>query len=768
MLLFTDMRLHRAWLLLMTLFLFPSTSLSVQPASERLEVLVDKFKEEPAEELEQESKGWFPNAPERDQERYSVFKLGLIYYKNKKWNKAQDAFQKLLVIYPEFSDYALYHLGDIKLEKQEYKDALNYFSSLIKDYPKSIWIEEATFKIAQTYFAIRSFGEGIKAYETYLENYPHGNFRPLAAYRRGVCLEELKEDKRAVEEYKSVWISYPNAEFASELNDRLERFYSQPSFKNAQPTPQESFERTMIFFKDQNFTRALSELQALEKGLKDSKDTEFVDRIKLQIVRTQMRLRDYGQALEILTDLKLRHRNSMIFSLIARAYQGMGKEDDALNFYSQIITIFPGSADTSIALFTIGTIHLRRAEYDKAIQYFKNFSKTYKHDSTNQSAYWLLGWSYFLKGDFESALPVFREFSQTKDEDSLKIRYWQAKTLFKLGKEQETREVLESIISNNPLSYYALVSEQLLRQIAPERTIASIISERESTKPTTELKKKDVEEEPVSPLLTNKNYQKAEILIRIGLTEYANKELKLADKETENKSLQMLGHFAPAYQAVGNYYRPLFLAVTTFSSQLSVPITEANRKWWEYAYPLAFWDDVKEFSKKYGVDPFIVLSLMRAESHFQTDVVSPTGAVGLMQIMPLTATHIALKLKTKDFDFQEMQSPRRNIQFGTWYVKHLMDQFNNFPTLAIPSYNAGPHRVKSWIKDRNGLPLDEFVEKIPYPETRNYIKRVLQNYWTYILLYKKTYESGIPSEITYKVQSPLPPQEEWSNASKTD
>ena len=276
----------------MTLFLFPLTSQSLPQTGERFEVLVDLAKNQSAEDLEKSAISWFADIPGRDKTRFTTFRLGLIYYKNKKWNRAEEAFQKLLVLYPEFSDYALYHLGDIKLEKEEYKSALNYLLSLINNHPESIWIEEAYFKIGRTYLALREFEKGKEAFDKYLVNYPSGIFRQLAAYKHAVCLEELKEPRRAFYEYQSIWIKYPNAEFVGELNDRLERFYTYPDFQNSIPSPHQRFARAMAFFRDRHFSRALTELLAIEKEQADSSDREFLDRVKLQIAKTQMRLRD--------------------------------------------------------------------------------------------------------------------------------------------------------------------------------------------------------------------------------------------------------------------------------------------------------------------------------------------------------------------------------------------------------------------------------------------------------------------------------------------
>jgi soluble lytic murein transglycosylase len=131
---------------------------------------------------------------------------------------------------------------------------------------------------------------------------------------------------------------------------------------------------------------------------------------------------------------------------------------------------------------------------------------------------------------------------------------------------------------------------------------------------------------------------------------------------------------------------------------------------------------------------------MREESNFRPKVDSPVGARGLMQIMPRTGKLIAQRKRIEDFDVDDLYRPSVNTLFGGWYLRELVVKFNGQLPLAVSGYNAGPGAVERWLRNKGNLDLDEFVEEIPYKETRNYCKRVLQTYgiYRYIYLREKT------------------------------
>jgi soluble lytic murein transglycosylase len=137
-----------------------------------------------------------------------------------------------------------------------------------------------------------------------------------------------------------------------------------------------------------------------------------------------------------------------------------------------------------------------------------------------------------------------------------------------------------------------------------------------------------------------------------------------------------------------------------------------------------------------AADPFVVAAVMREESAFDPKAVSTAGAVGLMQLMPFTGQWVAERLGREAPDPQQLFNPDVNIQLGSWYLGHLARQFNSNLILTIASYNAGPEVVARWAEARPPLAdaPDEFIESIPFSETRSFTKRVLRSYTEYLRL----------------------------------
>jgi len=150
-------------------------------------------------------------------------------------------------------------------------------------------------------------------------------------------------------------------------------------------------------------------------------------------------------------------------------------------------------------------------------------------------------------------------------------------------------------------------------------------------------------------------------------------------------------------------------------------------------YPTFYADIIKRESGIREVDPFLVSSVIRQESIFNPSIVSPAGAVGLMQIMPYTGKEIA-KWLNESYSIDSLYQPATNIRWGTRYLQELLDQFDGNLVLVLGGYNGGPHNAKRWYAKNKDEDFDLFIEDIEFTETRNYVKKVLSNYWTYCML----------------------------------
>ncbi|MEM9188329.1 MAG: transglycosylase SLT domain-containing protein [Myxococcota bacterium] len=148
--------------------------------------------------------------------------------------------------------------------------------------------------------------------------------------------------------------------------------------------------------------------------------------------------------------------------------------------------------------------------------------------------------------------------------------------------------------------------------------------------------------------------------------------------------------------------------------------------------PRAYSEAVHRAARNHGLDPNLLFAVMRVESVYQRRIVSYAGAVGLMQIMPRTGRHIADAVGDEDFTVDDLLDPRVNLEFAAWYLASLIERFDGRLPLAIASYNGGPHNVRRWLRDYGeGMPLDAFLEKIPFEQTHRYVRRVLGHYAAY-------------------------------------
>lgn len=241
---------------------------------------------------------------------------------------------------------------------------------------------------------------------------------------------------------------------------------------------------------------------------------------------------------------------------------------------------------------------------------------------------------------------------------------------------------------------------------------------------------------------------------RLGEDRHALNHWKLISRRERKYYLQSLYWQARIYEKTGEkekaqtFYEDLarkypltyygYLALKELSVGIPVDLFEDGEKqFWEHRYPRPYGEIVEAQTQKRKIDPNLIFSLIRQESSFREEAVSPAGAIGIMQLMPQTALRLAQAAKLKRFDLKETLRPEVNIHLGCMYVKFLMELFSGSLPHVLASYNAGEEAVSRWSVPRKKEPVEFFVEEIPYEETRNYIRRIVGNYLVYHWLYRQ-------------------------------
>jgi soluble lytic murein transglycosylase len=308
-------------------------------------------------------------------------------------------------------------------------------------------------------------------------------------------------------------------------------------------------------------------------------------------------------------------------------------------------------------------------------------------------------------------------------EQAPEAAFWSGKWAEQLGKQKDAKAAYEQVLARYPQSYYAWRSASMLgwqvgdfnsvRQLKPEVT-------RPAARP----------ELPVGSTALKELFQ-------LGQDREAWKLWQVEFQDPMQPSVAEQFTDGVMRLGVGDYLDGIFMV--SFLRERDKPEEQSQYRslrqqasYWQALYPFPFLEPIETWSQERQLNPLLVTALIRQESRFMPGIRSSVGATGLMQVMPDTGAWIAKQIKLKQY---QLNDPDDNIKLGTWYLDYTHQEYGGNSMLAIASYNAGPGAVGGWVAKAGQQDPDVFVEKIPYDETKGYVKSVFENYWNYLRLY---------------------------------
>jgi len=378
-------------------------------------------------------------------------------------------------------------------------------------------------------------------------------------------------------------------------------------------------------------------------------------------------------------------------------------EDDdpgALRLFRDLARRFPGSREAPEALYAIGRIQQESGSYDDAFKSYTAFAERFPSTRTAEEARWRAGWVRYLAGDHAAAAESFARLAAGGERETrVAAEYWEARSLEQVDSPDATAKMAH-VAEDHPATFYGMLASARLG-LAP----------RESSAPF------DVERPAFPDGLTGSHATRARLYNELGLHRLARRELDaLAPSVSTSTLLQ-------AYAAVEAPGPALRLARTSVAG---------GRR---YLYPLGYWEIVRPMAESRGLDPLLVAALIRQESLFFPDAVSPADAHGLMQLLPGTARELATSAGRPVPDREALHQVTTNVDLGTSLLRRLLDRYGGSRVKALAAYNAGEEAVAKWERRYGDRPDDEFVELISFRETRDYVKSVLTHYEVYRQLY---------------------------------
>ena len=409
-----------------------------------------------------------------------------------------------------------------------------------------------------------------------------------------------------------------------------------------------------------------------------------------------------------------------------------GRDLAAIVRFVEFARLFPDLPDADEALWQAGMAYERRGRHRDARALFLELAKSHPTSAYADRAAWRAGFALYQTRQYAAAGRAFLHAARQASENHLRDQghYWAGKCYQALGQKAEAEVWMERATEGFPMSYYSARARAVLGKTDEVLFDAS---------------------RPSAPPLAGQVYEpsahvyKGDALAALGLYRNAEREYDRA-RRIHARDVFALEGLLLRYERVRAMHKAFRVSsqIAMLQRGLGVPMTLSS---FRRLYPIYFWGEINRTARKIDLDPHLVIAIMRQESAFHAEAVSRAGARGLMQVMPETGQKMARRVKLKNFSSADLFEPNMSIWLGG---VHLADHLKTFQQderrqlgLALSAYNAGPEVAKRWAKRLTKRDFDEFVERIPYKETRNYVKLVYRNYRVYSYLNERVGTSSI-------------------------
>jgi soluble lytic murein transglycosylase len=404
----------------------------------------------------------------------------------------------------------------------------------------------------------------------------------------------------------------------------------------------------------------------------------------------------------------------------------LARNRDDLNELKHIVaemeSNFPQSPWLAEALYSSGNQYLLRRDYATAAEYYSTLATQFPSSKYAATAHWRAGWLSYRQGLYAAAARLFDEQIRLYPgaTETVSALYWRGR----LYETQEHRPAqaaanYRALIRAYPHYFYAQMSRQRLAALGNAQPAAQPQLDSFQAPPVPQLEESFPADSP--------HLAKARLLANAGLNEYIAQEIAA---DPDSSSWSALAE-AQIYASYGENFRGLRLMKRALPSAGTASIQSIPLAYWRILFPEPYWQTIKAESAKNNLDPYLVAALIRQESEFNPSAISPANAYGLMQLLPAVGKSMARQEGLEHFQTFQLFDPAINIRLGTRYLRRTLDKFGGVTEYALAAYDAGDERVHDWEAAGPYQGIDEFVESIPFTETREYVESILRNLETY-------------------------------------
>jgi len=661
--------------------------------------------------------------------------LGHAYMLDHKYADAANSFRQANVSGKALDDYADYLGAQAALQGGRGSDAYALLDHFADRHPDSIFNSNAPVLLANAYIAQNNPQAALGVLEplagTNVAN--HADFR----YALGRAYQSSGDVGHAAPVYRKIYATLPLSYEATQARAQLQ----------AIGVPLTAAERKVHadqLFNAKRYTEAGQEYHDIEhQG--DGLSSADHDALLIYAAVCDMKLKHISRSdVERLPETS---DDTAALKLYMLAELSRNEKDEAGHdaIIADMVKRFPASRWLEEALYSGGNMYLLVHNAKEATYHYSLLVKLFPTSSYAASAHWRAAWMNYRIRNYSEAARLMDEQIQgySAGIEVPSALYWRGRIY-----EDEEQNFGQAANYYRSLSdtyvnfYYAGLARQrliVLEGKTPTVAPAAVLS---------------AVRRPVVPELTGElpenepHLIKARLLANAALNEYIGPEIQASDTANEWGALAQ----SEIYVSYGEYTRALQSMKHSGISFFALPMDEVPTVYWKLLFPQPYWAELVANSQKNGLDPHIVASLIRQESEFNAGAVSHANAYGLMQLLPSVGKELSKKEGIKHFNTNMLLNPTINLQLGTANLRKVLDRFGGQQEYALAAYNAGDRPVRQWMSSNDYKDIQEFVESIPYTETREYVQAILRNREMYRALYTSRpgeNQNGIVAEIQH-------------------
>lgn len=567
---------------------------------------------------------------------------------------------------------------------------------------------------------------------------PKASSRPSSLLLYAKAYTAQQNDLAAARAYQQLYYNFPTASEAASAQSALRELRSRLGSRFPEVSDEIKTERAQKFFERGLDERALNEYDNL---LLSEPQSPLQESWRLARARCLIGLRRYSEAIQALSQPIPQNpeADAQRLSLLVDAYGRADDEPSMLHALDEIYQHYPRSPYYGNALALAGSYFVRQGFWQTAAPYYEHLLHDFPQNPFAPEASWRVAWTNVLAGKMDDAQAALRDFINHYPSSSRApaALYWLGWLKSRQGDSSQADEFFRFLERRFANSYYGLKARRWLRN-SSERA-ATGTSASDITHPASALADLGIVIPARAPVEisvcendtdTNEFLEPADTLAALSLYDLAEQYLKDAIASRPQDANVFLA-LARIYVAEKDTANALFAARRAVPRYSEYPFDSLTREFWTILYPRAYWNIVRRYARANRLDPYLVMGIIRQESAFNPHATSPTQARGLMQMEPGTATLRVRGRRRRRRITRALYSPSYNIRVSCRYLRNLLRSFNGNVPETLAAYNAGDFRVKKWLANSKVQDPDQFIETIPFTDTRAYVEAVLRDSMIY-------------------------------------